>query len=317
MKIGFLNNQIDNRGTGNAMFDYAHYNEDILGNESFVFTFRGQSGAGNHDKKALEKYLNRFGTIYNPDHIENMGLDAIYHIKSGRNDGISFPNTPYLVHSVFDNEPHGTVYATISKWMGSRYNLPYVPHIINTSYPTHNLRNLLGIPLNAVVFGRHGGADTFDIPWVWNAIKRITEERDDVWFLLMNTDGPASQVELPDRVVFVAPTAIPENKASFINACDAMLHARQRGETFGIAVGEFAMRGRPVITYRESPERAHIEELKDSAIQYSDEDELYRILDDFMPLQDWSPKYTDYTPELVMAKFKEVFLDDIDTGNKL
>ena len=40
MRIGFLNNQIDARGTGNAMFHYAHYNETILGNTSKIYTFQ-------------------------------------------------------------------------------------------------------------------------------------------------------------------------------------------------------------------------------------------------------------------------------------
>lgn len=311
MRIGFLNNQIDNRGTGNAMFDYAHYNEKILGNQSVIFTYQN----GQHDQLAVERYQKRFGSIYNPEFVDKFDLDALYHIKSGQNDGAFESFSPYLVHSVFDNDPHGTIYATISPWMAARYNLPFVPHIIDIPRASINLRSLLHIPVNAVVFGRHGGYDTFDIPWVWGAIKRLTEERDDVWFLLLNTAIP--NMDLNEHIVQLAPTSSPENKASFIEACDAMIHARTRGETFGIAVGEFASLGRPVVTYGESPERAHIEELEENALLYSNEQELYDILDGFMPLQDWQPKYVQYSPEIVMAKFREVFLDGINSGDSV
>ena len=38
MKIAFHNNQLSLRGTEVAMYDYAKYNEEILGNESIVIS---------------------------------------------------------------------------------------------------------------------------------------------------------------------------------------------------------------------------------------------------------------------------------------
>lgn len=311
MRIGFLNNQIDNRGTGNAMFDYAHYNEEILGNESIILTYQ----LGPHDERAVRRYQERFGNVYNPEYIDKMQLDALYHIKSGQDDGAFKSYSPYLVHSVFDNNPHGTVYATISEWMATRYNLPYVPHIVNLPEPAINLRDSLGISKDAIVFGRHGGLDTFDIPWVWSAIKRVLEARSDVWFLMMSTNPPDE--DLGNRVVFVEPTAVPAFKSSFIEACDAMIHARQRGETFGIAVGEFASRGKPVVTWSGSGEKAHIQELGSGALLYHSEDNLFEILDSFVPGYVISQGYHNFTPDKVMKKFKEVFLDGINPGNSV
>ena len=37
-------------------------------------------------------------------------------------------------------------------------------------------------------------------------------------------------------------------KEAFYRTCDAMLHARRDGETFGLAVAEFSVRNKPVIT---------------------------------------------------------------------
>lgn len=308
MNIGFLNNQIDNRGTGNAVFDYAHYNETILGNRSAIFTFPN----GSHDRYAVLRYQQRFSSIYDIHGLEAVNdLDAIYHIKSGHDDGYRpIGGLPYLVHSVFENVPHGNRYATISAWMGERFSLPFVPHIIGLPDIVDDLHGDANIPDSAIVFGRHGGPDTFDIDWAWKAIKRITDEREDVYFLFMNTNRP--DIDLNQQVIFVEPTSNPWQKRAFINSCDAMIHARARGETFGMAVGEFASVGKPVITYAESHERAHIIELGDSGLYYRNEGELYEILDSFVPYTA-TAKYTQYKPEQVMLQFKEVFLDGIDT----
>ena len=40
---------------------------------------------------------------------------------------------------------------------------PFVPHMIIKNNQTNNLRKILNIPENAIVFGRHGGLDTFHL----------------------------------------------------------------------------------------------------------------------------------------------------------
>lgn len=297
LKIGFMSNQLDNRGTGDALYNYAHYNEELLGNESRILTM----DRGNHNQEAHRRFLDRFGEVFLLDNLR--GLDALYHIKSGYDDGIQ-TTIPYLVHSVFDNQPHGTVYATVSPWMGARFGLPYVPHIVQTHPTDENLREQLGIPKDAVVFGRHGGTDSFDIPFVKNSISYYVQTDKRVYFLFLNTD---KFVDHP-RVVHLPATVDPKQKKMFINTCDAMIHARSRGETFGIAVGEFAISGKPIITYSESHERAHLEELGHFALTYKDTKSLENQFDKVVagPLLTWG--YGQYTPERVMAQFDEVFL---------
>jgi len=56
-----------------------------------------------------------------------------------------------------------------------------------------------------------------------------------------------------------------------------MLHGRQRGETFGLSCLECASLGKPVLTYADSPERAHLEILGDAAVVYHNAEELKEL----------------------------------------
>ena len=310
MKVAFLNNQIDNRGTGNALYDYAHYNEEILGNESIVATLNTQ----NPNPFMEKKLALRFKYIYTAwDLVRMKDLDYIYHIKSGELDSTTFSGVPYGVHAVFNpTQPHGTRYATISSWMSAKYGVPFVPHIVRSSLPTMDFRMKYNIPKKARVFGRHGGSDTFDISWAWDAVNDALYLDKNVYFLFLNTDYPQG-VNFYDgkRVVFVDQTADENFKASFIGACDAMLHARSRGETFGIAVGEFAVAGKTVLTYGESGERAHLEYLGPLAYVYNNKAQLLKGLMEVKPNAHLRSHYDQFTPEKVMSTFKEVFLDGI------
>lgn len=301
MHIGFLNNQLDRRGTGNAVYNYAHYNEEILGNQSTIYTFAN----GRHDVEAYERFKARFKVRNATDSFSD--LDALYHIKSGVNDGFS-PGLPYLVHSVFDNEPHGTVYATVSPWMGERFKLPFVPHIVELFQTEDDLRDELGIPATATVFGRHGGLNSFDIP-IWNTINEQLEANPNVYFVFLSTAADP-RVHLFDskRVIFLPGTVDPYEKRRFINTCNACIHASRLGETFGIAVGEFAITGKPIITHADAPGN-HLYELGSSAYLYNSRETLKAAFDSLIANPVVSYAYQQYTPENVMEKFKQVFLD--------
>lgn len=305
MIVGFLNNQIDNRGTGNAVFDYAHYNEEILGNESKIFTF----STGNHDPVSVDRFVDRFKFIYQIDTYKESvkPLDVLYHIKSGEDDGFRPPEgIRYAVHGVFHYSPHGDRYAAISRWLCGEYGV-FVPHIVSLPKTTEDYRSELGISRTGCVFGRHGGFDTFDILFAWNAIRYILTDRLDTYFFFLNTDVPDDLKNHP-RIKILPNTANSYEKAKFINTCDAMIHARSRGETFGISVGEFAIMNKPVITYSESQEKAHLEELGNFSYIYKDEKELIQQMESLILYPTQGGGYGQYTPENVMKKFNEVFL---------
>ena len=132
------------------------------------------------------------------------------------------------------------------------------------------------VPKDAIVFGRHGGDDSFDIPWVQKAVVETAKERSDIWFLFLNTRSFHGAEDVPN-IRFLPATADPIAKRQFLNTCNAMLHGRMRGETFGLSCLEFAMLGKPVLTFANSPEKAHLEILGDSAVAYRSASELREL----------------------------------------
>jgi hypothetical protein len=88
-----------------------------------------------------------------------------------------------------------------------------------------------------------------------------------------------------------------------------MLHARQRGESFGLSIAEFLSMNKPVLAWNDGHDLNHLDMLKDSGLLYNDEshlNELIRSLPDFK--EDWTKRVEQYKPVPVMNKFKEVFL---------
>src|SRR5690606_2780639 len=119
----------------------------------------------------------------------------------------------------------------------------------------------LAIPKDAIVFGRHGGDTTFDIPFAKQVVKKLARERSDVYFVFLGTKSFVFRhLFRPYKNVIFLPTTTEEiYKSKFINTCDAYLHARKQGESFGIATGEFSVKNKPVITWSGSKERSHID----------------------------------------------------------
>lgn len=307
MKIAFHSNQLGIRGTEVALYDYALGNRDILGNESIIIS------DANADLTSLDKFKTQFPVYLYSDFsevesiIHNENIDAVYWIKAGFNDGKLVNNAKNLVHSVFKhNDVHGDVYAYVSEWLSdemSNGELPYVPHMVNL--PKHNLdyRESFGLKDKFIV-GWYGG-DNFELPFSKQAVIDVAKERDDVVFLFMNCTPFTSE----SNVYFIKGTTNLDEKVAFINTCDVMIHSRERGETFGLTVAEFSTFGKPIITYSNSPERNHINILGNNGIYYTNYNDLYKILSEIDSSVKGYNCYTDFTPEKVMNKFKEVFLD--------
>jgi len=114
------------------------------------------------------------------------------------------------------------------------------------------------------------------------------------------------------QVIFLPGNSDPVFKSSFINTCDAMLHARGIGESFGLACGEFSMHNKPVITYSLSPQRNHIDVLGSKAILYKGPKDLSEILLGFDKTASQKQNWDCYSQELpsseLMKKFDSVFL---------
>jgi hypothetical protein len=320
--VGFLSNKLTLRGTEVAMYDYADFNETILGNRSIAITRPYEVVQHELDAhpEAYKRFADRFPLEFYRTQADidaivmKHGITHLYVTKYGVNDGLLSTKCRNLVHAVFDSSyPHGEVYAAISDHINElkRTLVPVVPYMVRVGKTPGNYRSAFDIPDDAIVFGRHGGFDSFDLPFVHATVQRVLQDCPHVWFLFMNTQ----QFCQHPRALFMQGSTDLEVKRAFINSCDAHLHARGGGETFGLTCGEFAVCLKPVITFANSPETNHIGVLGEKAVLYRDADELYRILSTFAKDQyDMQGNgYLAYTPEKVMAIFDRVYLRDDGT----
>lgn len=313
MKILLHDNHLGLRGTTVALYDYAYFLKHIYGYECGITYNQTDS---KNDQKVINKfkyefelypYLN-FNEVDNTIKLKN--FDVFYAIKAGNKDGIISKNAKNIIHSVFESNTcdiHGDVYAYVSEWLSdycSNKTIPYVPHMVNLPQTTDNYRKILNIPTDSIVFGRYGGLETFDIPFVLDVINSIIQSRKDIYFLFCNT---YQFIDHPN-VIFVNNTSSLENKVKFINTCDALLHARYRGETFGLTVLEFMSKNKPVLTYGLSKEQHHYWLLKDKGLIYNNFDELKNLVVNFTPASIVYDTLNQFIPHVVIKQFHDVFL---------
>ena len=315
MNLAFHSNSMSLRGSENALWDYANLNETTLGNHSLICYPAKMEDTEN---PTFSKWKARFPLVSYRTKVEltsklkERGVDILYQIKPGPYDGFVVPGVKNCIHSMFlSDEFHGDAFAYVSRWCSrvmTGREVSFVPHFVPKLESKENMRVELGIPSEATVFGRHGGNDTFNIPFVWQVVVEHTRKFPRDHFLFLNT-RPIRGTEKLSNVHYLPSTVDPVEKAKFIATCDAMLHARWHGETFGLAVGEFAVLGKPVITFSESRERAHLEMLENQALLYRNGRQLADILEEFVPHSTRGTQYEEYgNPQAVMQMFREKFL---------
>jgi len=348
VKIAFSSTFLGRRGDCVQMYNLAHYNETILGNESIILS-ANYDGAWEKYPDASEKFKKRFevfehslsdqpGGAFNQYYsnvdevdkiIKEQGVDALYIIK-----GCSTPFmsriVPNLVHYLFLSDPshydgdpsRGDKFAFISDWLArqckQRFGLDKdsVSWMVDIQDVEGDLRSELGIPPEALVLGYHGGHDCFSLPWVGGPIKQALNAREDMYLILMNVDRALTPVNFDHpRLKFLPGTADMDRKTRFIKTCDAMLHARNCGETFGSSCAEFSLLNRPIIGSNTVEDRCHIDILGDKFMGYNNPEDLYNILmnitKDYIKSQNWDCYSEKYSPEPVMRSFHDIFLKDL------
>lgn len=328
MKVLFHCEQLNYRGTTNSVYDYARYNQEILGNESIVvYSSKNPEGM---DTATVPDVVDKFKSLFNVleyhsnEHLNEIASDydfcysqrAGYRVDSNGNILPSVTSTKHGIHCVFQyHDPHGNVYAYISEWLSKNvskmYNAPvhpFVPYIVDLPNPTFNLRESIGIPKNKIVLGRHGGINTFDIPFVKDVISRIVSEREDIVFLFLNT---MPFIDHPN-VIHINPVFDRTTISNFISACDGMLHARNLGESFGLSVCEFLFHNKPVLSWEGGFDRNHVHMLSNHNCIYRDEKECYDLIVNFRDRtkQDFRSIVEPFSPRNVMNRFSNVFLAD-------
>lgn len=312
--IAFHSNQLSIRGTEVALFDYAQNNEDVLGHKSLIVY---NATSPHNSPEALAKFGARFEVVgyRQPGELDALlnrhKADLLYAIKAGKNDGLWSRTVPTMVHAVFPTSPaqtHGASYAFISEWLSQHCangKIPSVPHIVELPEVNGDLREELQIPRNAKVLGCHGGENSFDVPSALEAVRAVLARAPDTWFVFLNI---RRFVDHP-RALFLPGSSDMVYKTRFINTCDAMLHARLQGESFGLACGEFSIRNKPVITYARSKHRHHIDVLGDTGSYYTDACSLVTLIEQLDPLalkrRSWDRYSALYNREVVMGLFDQ------------
>ena len=320
--VAFWDNQLCERGTTVAMYDYAYYNQTILGNKSYIFYDKNNP---NNKKEIIEKFKKHF-IVHETDDFKEVdeylvknNISHIYIIKSGELDSRLSKVAKNCVHCVFTcSQPHGEVYSSIAPWVQGNHNkYPVVPHMVNLPKNNNNMREKLNIPKNAIVFGGYGGKESFNIKFVQNVVCNIVQNNDNIYFLFANFHKFCQ--DFPNIIHLPMITNLQE-KVEFINTCDAMLWAQQKGEVMSMSMGEFSTLNKPIICKDIGFNRGHVHILKEKAIWYNNEKDLTDILLNFNPeiesKKDWNA-YKDYTPEKVMKIFNDIFLKDNVINNKV
>lgn len=326
MNVGFFVRHFTERGTEVAIYDYARYNEEILGNRSYIicFTEEGQKNVNFPPMRhSYNKFKERFIIIEIPDIpymsyiINRYELSYFHTLTNGNGDDIYefnnkdiWGNCISIKHCVFyTGYPQGDFYISISHELNKKYdsNIPVIPHIVDLPKTEENMRTELQIPENAIVYGRHGGMHEFNIDFVHEAIIEHIQQDETVYFLFLNTN---KFYEHP-RIIYLDMNLDLHYKVKFINTCNAMIHAKNQGETFGLSVAEFAINNKPIITC-DCGDLEHIRYLGEKAIIYNSKEQLQDIflnIDSILSSRtDWYA-YTDCSPENVMNLFKEYIFD--------
>jgi len=310
MRILFHDNSLSVRGTTVAVFDYAYF----LQKDGFEVGVTFNAANASNDASTVLKFKKEFDFVKayqgsSDDIIDEFKPDAFFMEKGGPFDGIISRRSLNWVHAISPCRPeqvYGDKFAMGSRWLSEVSDLPYVPYMVNLPEIKGNLRSDLGIPNDLVVFGRNGGFDSFDLSFVKQAVIDVLKVRSDIVFLFQGTE----QFAWHDRVIHLPPDANLEYKVRFINTCDALLHARHIGESFGLTCAEFSSKGKPVITWFGSQERNHISELRSKGIYYDGYADVFEILMGFQPIECETLKcYHESHPDAVMKKFKEVYLN--------
>lgn len=322
-RIAFQSGQVSERGTEVALFDYALANERVLGNESICLFPRDRILS----ETANERFRRLFEVRYYDSPadwdglLDELRVDGFYSIRYGGGFGKDeLPrDIPAFIHCVFDTRrPYGALCASISPYLNKKFHtaLPVMPHIVEKkSDAQDDLREALGINRQATVFGCYGGRESFSISCAQRAVAEAAVARPDYFFLFMNIDPFCED----PHVRFLPGNTDADDKQRFINSCDAMLHARSDGETFGLSVAEFFISGKPIITYmprfdpRRRYDRAHLDMLDGACSVYSSKRELLQILLTFQK-RELDESLIDvtylkpYSRERVMGIFDELFV---------
>lgn len=289
LSAGFFEKSISFRGTTRSILAYAEALQRF--SKEYICTYYFLRSGNNHIPAAklfLEKGI-AIKAIENTEELRHQKLDFLYYVTSEPPGAIKWlkelANTT-LLHQVgyqFPDHEASTHFAYTSHWQnlfftdGNSHTLPYIiedPSPIENRPLQKEARQISGIPQDAIVFGRHGGIDTWNLPFSSKAVFDAANSRHDIYFLFLNTPKFADH----PQIKFLNGTHDNNEREVYLSACDAMLHSRWEGETFGLACAEFLIRRKPILTWSESRERNHFLMAENSVITFNHYNDLLLTL---------------------------------------
>jgi len=330
MKILLHTNSLNERGTTVAVLDYARILKD-LGHEP-VIGFDASEPTNNEkiisdadQQYELSGYLNFSERVTE----WKKSCDVAYFIKYGHNDGKLIPGIQNIVHAVFQSyDPHGDRYIYVSEWLAQRMRISnlrsifrlspraldslrkdtfdYLPHVVKLPEVEKTMRENWSFPPDARIGGRHGGFDTFDITWVHRVIVEMLEEDANLYFVFVNT---RKFLEHP-RVKYLPTLTTRIETSSYLHSLDFYLHARARGETFGLSLMEAMNCKIPVYSYSGGVDQNHSHILRHSLCsQFKYADELKEKISNIMDYKDTDRNYMltkQFSEENISMRWEEI-----------
>jgi len=323
MKILFYNHELCYRGTTKAILDYLDALRRLCPeiDVTYVFNRFSTHNTVNTGLLFLKQNVGLVAVDTLQDVLEmSKSADWLYYVTSGLPGDYEWLNQSScrtLLHQVGYQDPDynsATYFAYTSYWQSHFFTggqAPVLPYIINPpkiSISKLEARSRLGLPDHHIVFGRHGGRDTWNLPFASKAVYQTALKNKDKYFLFLATEPFC---DLPN-VKFLPATCSPTELEIFLSSCDIMLHARWEGETFGLACAEFLARKKPIITWAHSRERNHILLAEQSAMFYHGYNDLMLLLQSITietieSLHQFVPTnrlLQNYSPESIGTKLK-------------
>ena len=344
LALAFRDNALCERGTTLSLFDYADAWERLACGVAYV---SAQDDSCPQGASTLSRFEARFpGRVALTrdaawprvaDFVAATGVVGLYQQMAGASWATNvWPPCAarMMVHAVFDaKDPHGDAYAAISPTLARPPGTDAVQYIVAQPPPgvdPAGLRAALGIPPkggaadDTVVWCRHGGYGSMSLQWARDALcellRRERARATRPWFVLLNT-APlecAGDVSAYGRVRYRPATTSREEVFTFLATCDACVHARLDGESFGLAVAECSRAGLPVLTsgVRVADGDHHLNALGSLALLYHDGEGLIRAITSATPAvrDGWRAAagayralYNSSQPEAAMVQFIRVF----------
>lgn len=321
--IAFFNHTLCYRGTSKAIYNYMlALNTSFSDIKLFYIFLKNDSG----NRLGFALHLLQLGVELIPissyEDLKTIGysFDFLYHVTSAEPSQLTWLKhsrcRSTFIHQVGYQPPDYSSsdhFAYTSYWQSFYFtngSAPVLPYIVNPpsrdSIPSAlSARERFGIPNDALVLGRHGGADTWNLPFASAVVNKAVSERPDLWFIFVGTPRFTSH----ERVLFLNSITSMQELEYFFSASDSMIHSRWEGETFGMACAEFLIRGKPIITWSESREQNHLFLAGRSAITYNNPSDLYRLF------LDLDKKYISHKSSLINTDLLSKYSSNVVVEN--